>query len=374
MLLMALDHVRDYFHHDAFIYDPTDLEKTTVPVFLTRFITHYCAPVFCFLAGTSAFFVGISKGKNTLSTWLIKRGIWLVIAEITIVKFGWYFKLNYSFLDLAVIWSLGVSMIFLSGFIRLPKTIALLIAFVFVFGHNLWDAYTPIPNDTFGKIWSLLHVQGEIKLGTLSVYVVYPLIPWIGLMTLGYYLGELYLPSFDGARRRKLLLSTGFVLIVLFLIFRIPNLYGDLRPWTIQDTMAKNVLAVLNVTKYPPSFAYICITIGPALLLLALLENVKSNLSRLFITVGQVPMFFYIVHIYAIHFVAIFAAIATGYHFSDMILDTWIAFSPPLKGYGFSLFVVYLVWISILILLYPLCQKYNQYKRRHKNQWWLSYL
>ncbi len=164
MLLMALDHVRDFYHYDSFMYDPTDLSQTTVPVFLTRFITHFCAPVFCFLAGTSAFFVGTKKNINSLSIWLLKRGLWLVIVEFTIVNFGWYFRFNTTFIDLAVIWSLGVSMIFLAGLIRLPKPIAILIALLFVFGHNLLDSFKPIPDDILSKLWYVFHIEGEFKL------------------------------------------------------------------------------------------------------------------------------------------------------------------------------------------------------------------
>ena len=374
MMLMALDHTRDYFHYDAFIFDPTDLKQTTVPIFFTRFITHYCAPVFCFLAGTSSFLAGQNQNRNSLSSWLLKRGFWLIFAEITIIKLAWYFKLDYSFIDLAVIWSLGVSMVFLSGIIRLSQSIAIAVAFAFVFCHNLLDGIAPVPDTLLGKIWILFHVQEELKLGTISVHVIYPVLPWIGLMTLGYYFGQLYTPSFDGNKRQKILIRTGITLILLFLFFRIPNLYGDLHPWTLQDSLSKNILAVLNVTKYPPSFAYICITMGPALLLLALFEKASGAFAQVFITVGQVPMFFYILHIYAIHLIALFAATATGYHFTDMILDTWVGFSPNLKGYGFTLFGAYLVWGFILILLYPLCKKYNDYKKNNKAKWWLSYL
>lgn len=374
MLLMALDHTRDYFHYDSFMYDPTDLAQTTVPVFLTRFITHFCAPVFCFLAGTSAFFVGTKKSMNSLSVWLLKRGLWLVIIEFTIVNFGWYFRFNATFIDLAVIWCLGVSMIFLAGLIRLPKAIAILIALFFVFGHNLFDSFKPIPDDLLSKLWYVFHVEGEFKLGTLTVYTVYPLMPWIGLMTLGYFFGQLYQPSFDHKKRIKLLYGTGVLLIALFAVFRTSNLYGDLHPWVMQNSIPYSIMSIFNVTKYPPSFAFICITIGPALLFLAAAENFKNKLSKIFITIGQVPMFFYIVHIYLIHLAAIVAALLTGYKFSDMVLNIWIPFSSSLKGYGFNLIIVYLIWIGIILSLYPICKWYNSYKKRNKEKWWLSYL
>lgn len=374
MILMALDHVRDYFNYDSFLFDPTDLSQTTVPLFISRFITHFCAPVFCFLAGTSAFFVGKKKNKNALSVWLLKRGAWLVFAEFVIVNFGWYFKFNTNFIDLAVIWCLGASMIFLALMIRLPKSIAITIALFLVFGHNLFDGFKPTPDDFLSKLWYVFHVEGEFNIGSLTVYVVYPLMPWIGLMTVGYYFGQLYQPSFESKKRIKILFSMGMMLIILFAVFRISNIYGDLHPWEKQNSLSFSILSVLNVTKYPPSFAFICITIGAALLFLAAAENWKNKISQAFVTVGQVPMFFYIVHIYVIHLLATLAAVATGYKFSDMILDIWIPFSKDLKGYGFSLPVVYLVWLSIILILYPLCKKYNRYKKENKHQWWLSYL
>lgn len=374
ILLMALDHVRDFFHYDSFMFDPSDLTQTTVPIFFTRFITHICAPVFCFLAGTSAFLIGQKKDINSLSVWLLKRGLWLIIAEFTIVNVGWYFKFNTTFIDLAVIWCLGASMIFLAGLIRLPKSVAIFAALFFVFGHNLFDSFIPAPNDTLSKLWYIFHIEGEFKIGSLTVYNVYPLMPWIGLMTLGYFLGQLYLPTFDSKKRIKTLYGAGISLIILFFVFRISNLYGDLHPWTKQHSLTYTILSILKVTKYPPSFAYISITIGPALILLAAFENFKNALSKICITIGQVPMFFFIVHIYFIHVVAILVALATGYKFSDMIFDTWIPFNTHLKGYGFSLPIVYLIWIGIIVALYPVTKRYNRYKKENKDKWWLSYL
>lgn len=374
MLLMALDHVRDYFHYDAFQYDPLDLSQTSAPLFLTRFITHFCAPVFCFLAGTSAFFVGAKKDPNALSIWLIKRGLWLVIVEFTLVNFAWYFKFNTDFLDLSVIWCLGVSMIFLAGFIRLPRTLAIAIALFLVFGHNLFDSFVPVPNDLLSKLWYVFHIQGEIALGSLKIYTIYPLIPWIGLMVLGYHFGQLYAPTFDPARRIKLISRLGLLLLAMFAVFRISNFYGDLHPWEAQESFGYNVLSILKVTKYPPSFAFVCITMGPSLLLLAAFEKFKGRLSKVFITIGQVPMFFYIVHIYFIHLLALLAVGATGFKFSDMILDIWVPLSTELNGYGFSLPVVYMIWLGVIVALYPVCERYQRYKRSNKDKWWLSYL
>ena len=371
---MALDHVRDYFHYDSFYYSPTDLTHTSVPVFFTRFITHFCAPIFCLLAGTSAFFVGQRRSRSSLSGWLIKRGLVLVLLEFTVINFGWYFRINTNFIDLSVIWCLGISMIFLAGLIHLPKRLIIAVALTIVFGHNLLDGYRPEPNTFLTGLWTIFHIEGEVKLGSVSIYPVYPLLPWIGIMTLGYFLGQIYLPDYGYKKRRNLLLLSGAFLITLFLLFRISNIYGDLHPWEKQNTKLFTVLSILNVTKYPPSFSFICITLGPALMFLAVFENFKNRLTDIFVRFGQVPMFFYIIHIYLLHIVAIVAAVMTGYNFSDMMLTSWIVYIPELKGYGFNLFIVYLVWLGIIVALYPLCKWYNNYKMANKQKWWLSYI
>ena len=374
IILMALDHVRDFFHYDTFFYDPTDLSQTTPALFLTRFITHFCAPVFCFLAGTSAFFVGRKKDRPTLAIWLMKRGLWLIFAEFTFIAFAWYFKINTAFIDLSVIWCLGVSMVFLAGLIFLRKQLVIPLSLFLIFGHNLFDAFRPALNGLPATLWMIFHYQGEIDLGFIRLIVVYPLMPWIGLMAMGYFFGELYVSTVDAARRKRILYVIGSALILLFLVFRVTNIYGDLRPWESQPTALYSFLSILNVTKYPPSFAFICITMGPVMFLLAAAENFRGRWTTPVITIGRVPMFFYIVHLYLIHVLAGFAAAVTGFAFSDMRLDVWIAFATHLKGYGFSLPVVYVVWIGIILMMYPLCKWYYNYKSRHNEKVWLSYI
>ncbi|MEO8472452.1 MAG: heparan-alpha-glucosaminide N-acetyltransferase domain-containing protein [Chryseolinea sp.] len=370
MIIMALDHVRDYFHADAFLFNPTDLTKTNVALFFTRFVTHICAPVFVFLAGTSAFMVGQRKGRRELSFFLVKRGTWLIVLEFTFVNFGWLFNAEFPLLLVIVIWTLGISMIALAGFIHLPFAGVAITGALLVFGHNLLDN-VHFPGS---MLWSLLHEQNVYHAGRFTIFVAYPILPWIGLMLLGYCFGTLYQPSFDGERRKQLLLRMAAGCIALFVVMRLINGYGDPIPWSSQSNPVFTILSFFNVNKYPPSLAYVLITMAPAFLFLAFAENWKGKFASGVTSLGRVPMFYYIIHIYAIHILAMFAAMATGFSASDMTFNAWVTDSPKLKGYGFSLWTVYLVWIVLIIALLPLCKWYDHYKQRNREKWWLSYL
>ena len=373
MVIMALDHVRDYFHYDAFFFDATDLSQTNGALFFTRFVTHFCAPIFVFLAGTSAFFVGQRRGLKSLSTWLLKRGFWLIIVEFTIIKLAWNFKLDYSMIILQVIWILGLSMIFLAGFIHLPKKLMIVVSVVVILGHNLFDSFAP--TDAVGSgIWTFLHVFDIVDLGVTQIFVVYPIIPWIFVMPLGYYFGELYRPSVDSKSRFKKLIQLGLVLTLSFFVLRFINLYGDPYFWENEGSLGFTVMSFFNITKYPPSLFYLLLTIGPTMVFLAFSEKWKGAFFDKLIVIGRVPMFFYIIHIYVIHLLAFIAAYLTGFKFSDMVIDVWVTMQPELQGYGFGLWVVYLIWIILIIALYPICSWYNHYKSNNRDKWWLSYL
>jgi uncharacterized membrane protein len=374
MIIMALDHVRDYFHVDAFLFAPLDLEKTYPALYATRWVTHFCAPVFVFLAGTSAYLVGLRKNKRELSSFLIKRGLWIIFLEFTLINFSWFFNIHFSFIALSVIWALGVSMIALSLAIHLPIKFILVIGFVLVGGHNLLDAYHVEGESTWAALWKLLHDPGVFQFSRFVVFVGYPLIPWIGIMLMGYCFGVLYSPSTDPLFRKKRLYFLGFSAIVLFLIMRPTNLYGDPSPWALHSSGMLTFLSFMKVSKYPPSLLYILITLGPALLFLARSEKYAGRLVSMIVALGRVPMFYYIVHIYVIHLLALVAALATGFEASDMVFNTWVTDSPNLKGYGFSLSTVYLIWIGIVLALLPLCLWYDRYKRSHRDKWWLSYM
>ena len=371
MVIMALDHVRDYFHADSLRFEPTDLEHTNVLLFFTRWITHFCAPAFVLLTGTSAFLSGQRKSKKEQSLFLIKRGLWLLLVEITIINFAWSFNINLPFIGLGVIWAIGISMIALAVFIHLPIKWIAATGLTLVAAHNLLDS---LHFNNF--LWAAVHEPAIFRLNAAHlIRVSYPVMPWVGLMALGYCLGTVYASKFDEKRRKKILVLGGLLAIVLFILLRFINQYGDMQHWSIQKSAAFTFLSFLNTTKYPPSLLYLLMTIGPILIFLAFMEKKKNNrLEKALIHFGRVPMFYYILHIYLLHLLAMVAAQLSGYGWQSMILirRTWV--DPQLKGYGFSLLATYGVWILVVLLLYPLCKRYDGYKTTHKEKWWLSYL
>lgn len=371
MIIMALDHVRNYFHYDAYLYSPTDLSQASGFLFFTRFITHYCAPLFVFLAGISAYLYGTNKSRKTLSRYLLTRGLWLVFAEIFIVVLGRTFNPSYPYFNLQVIWAIGISMIVLSAMIYLRLRFILLIGILLLAFHNLLDT-VHIPGNF---LWSLLHETAEYSTGGLLIFVQYPLLPWIGIIATGYFFGSMYNPSFDPGKRKVILLSLGLGFIGAFWILRYSNLYGDAAHWSLQSNPAFSILSFLNVTKYPPSLLFALITLGPGLIFLALTEKPLNAFTRKISVIGRVPFFYYVLHIYMIHLFSILVAIMTGYNWSTMILTTKINRVPELRGYGFNLFIVYLIWIALVLGLYPCCKWFDNYKRAHQSRyWWLSYL
>jgi len=375
MILMVLDHVRDYFHAYSYQYDSLDLDHTTVPIFFTRWITHFCAPIFMFLSGISAFLYGEKRSRKELSWFLFTRGLWLVFAELFIVSFEWTFDPFYHIYILQVIWAFGICMIVLSAFIWLDRRLLLLIGILLIGGHNLLDNIHVAGNGPAALGWSFLHDQRFFSFGHSTFLVGYPIIPWIGIIVTGYCFGNLYSPQFDPVKRRKTLLSVGLGAIVLFILLRFSNLYGDPFPWSVQRNGVFTVLSFIKVLKYPPSLLYILVTLGPALIFLSLAEGKLNAITEKISTFGRVPMFYYLIHIFFIHLLAVAAVVAQGHKWSDMVVQTWVTSSPELKGYGFSLPVVYAIWLGTVILLYPLCAWYDRYKRAHQaRNRWLSYL
>ncbi|MBA3673924.1 MAG: DUF1624 domain-containing protein [Chitinophagaceae bacterium] len=371
MIVMALDHVRDFFHSQVTLYDPLDFSKTSTAIFLTRWITHFCAPVFVFLAGTSAYLVGVRKGKRALSKFLLTRGIWLIIVEIIIMNFAFSFDWRFSVIGLQTIWALGISMIVLSLLIYLPKQIILVLALLIIAFHNTLDTIQVEGTDLEALGWSLLHEPKFFPFKPFSIFVLYPVLPWIGVMAAGYCFGELY-SKYDADKRKKLLIILGSVCIILFIVIRFTNLYGDESQWAKQKTPIFTFLSFINASKYPPSLLYILMTIGPAMLFLAFTERPLRRFGNIIATYGKVPMFYYILHFYLIHIAAKVAGLLSGYSL-DQVLNSG-PFGQHLPGYGFRLWVVYLVWLIIVALLYPLCKRYARYKSAHPEKWWLSYL
>lgn len=374
MVIMALDHVRMYFGYGTWYAEPTNLDTTTPLLFFTRWITHFCAPVFVFLAGTSAFLYGTRKAavKETAS-YLFRRGIWLVFVELVIVNFAWTFDITYSFILLQVIWAIGVSMVTLSALVFLPDGLVLAIGIALVFGHNLLDSITAQGTSTWDFIWYALHQPRFAFLNpTRVVSFFYPVIPYVGLMALGYATGILYKRDFR--TRRRLLLSIGTVAVLLFLILRGFNLYGEPRPWGEQNSLTFTAMSFLNTTKYPPSLHFLLMTLGPALIFLSLIETIKHKMTRPILVFGKVPFFFYIAHLYVIHALAVLWLALSGRSWNEYILSARAITSGSLSSFGLGLEVVYLIWILVIVLLYPLCRWYQRYKNDNPSKWWLSYV
>jgi uncharacterized membrane protein len=374
MIVMALDHVRMYFAYGTWYAEPTNLATTTPLLFFTRWITHFCAPVFIFLAGTSAFLYGMRQPYTKDTAWfLLTRGLWLIVVELIIVNFAWTFDLTYSFRILQVIWAIGVSMVVLAVLVFLPGWLIAAIGILLVFGHNLLDPITARGGSTSDVIWYFLHQPHTLSSDSgHMINIVYPVLPWIGLMALGYVFGRLYANHVPVEKRRTWLLAAGIIGILLFLVLRGFHLYGEPRDWQTSDSFLFSLMAFLNTTKYPPSLQFVLMTMGPALLLLAAIEPVASRLLRP-VVFGRVPFFFYILHLYLIHFLAMLYLVYEGGEASEYVLSAGNLMSGRLSRFGLSLGMVYAIWIAVVMLLYPICKRYQSYRENHRN-WWLRYL
>ncbi len=375
MVIMALDHVRMYFGYGTWYAEPTDLSTTTPLLFFTRWITHFCAPVFIFLAGTSAFLYR-RKLPNTkqVALYLLRRGLWLVVIEILAVTFGWTFDITFSFIILQVIWAIGISMIVLSVLVFLPMQIIFVIGILLVFGHNLLDPIHLQGRSVLDILWYVLHQPQRVSLNHSLINMVYPVLPWIGLMALGYVFGNLFRAEFPSAQRTRCLLLSGFGAIILFILLRSFNLYGEPISWQKQDSGTFTLMSFLNTTKYPPSLQFILMTMGPALVFLSLSERISLGMKNLFVVLGRVPFFFYIVHIYFIHALAMLALIYAGRDWREYILSARSVMSGRLNNFGFGLGTVYVIWLTVILVLYPLCRWYQQVRENNPTKWWLRYL
>jgi uncharacterized membrane protein len=368
MVVMALDHTRDYWSNAS--YDPTDLAQTSTAMFLTRWITHLCAPVFVLLAGTSAALsLGRGRDRAALARFLVSRGLWLVLLELTLVNLCWKgARIDAQHFRAMVIWMLGWSMVALAGLQYLPRWALVTFGVVLVAGHNAFDTVTAasLPH---GWLWTILHEPGVIGSWQegVSLFVLYPLVPWVGVMALGYAFGSWLRssPLRDDTRvRQRWFFAIGLAMLVAFVVLRAIDIYGDAQHWTLQTTRTFTVLSFLDVTKYPPSLAYLLVTLGIAMLLLVVFERARGWLVDVLSVFGRVPMFFYIVHIMLLG-----RAADLGYRLQ---LGHW-QHRGDRELFGFGLPGVYAVWLLAVIALYPLCRWYLGVKTRH-GRGWLSYL
>jgi uncharacterized membrane protein len=369
MVLMALDHTRDYF--GGLAVSPTNIASTTVPLFFTRWVTHVCAPVFFLLAGTGAFLALRRQSPAAVSRFLWTRGVWLIVVEFTLFKwFGIQFNFDYQLTVVTVLWALGWSMVVLAALVRLPTWVAGTVGVAMIAMHNLLDGVT-IPS--LGALWSVLHVPGVIfNSGGRMVFGSYPLIPWVGVAAAGFALGTVY--QWDAGRRRRFLWRTGLALTALFVVLRLVNGYGDPAPWSVQPDPAFTVLSFLNTTKYPPSLLFLLMTLGPSMLLLAAVDRSTPRLLQWVRTIGQVPMFYFLVHFALIHLLAVLVCLArygtARWMFESPDLAHFPITEPP--GWPLPLWAVHLIWISVVGMLYPVCRWYAGVKRR-RSDWWLRY-
>jgi uncharacterized membrane protein len=367
MIIMALDHTRDFLGDTT--VNPRDLAHASAALFLTRWITNFCAPVFFLLTGTGAHLSLRHKTRSELSIFLLTRGAWLILLELTFFRcLGLQFNFDYQVTILNVLWALGCSMIVLSGLVWLSLRFILAIGVLLICAHNLLD-----PIDSSNPLWVILHSPGSlVDAPRFTVRVAYPLIPWIGVTAVGYGLGQIF--AWEPARRRTFLLAAGLAVCALFVALRCTNLYGDPVAFRVQPSFAFTVLSFLNTSKYPPSLLFLLMTLGPALLLLSVADRGLPRFLQPAVTLGRVPMFFYLLHMPLIHLLAVLVCLARYSSIHWMFESPTISrfpFTPP-PGWGLALPFIYLFWAAVVVAMYPLCRSFAALKQRH--HWgWLSY-
>jgi uncharacterized membrane protein len=368
MIIMALDHTRDFFGIPG--QNPANLATASAALFLTRWITHFCAPVFFLLTGTGAYLSLRRKSRAELSRFLFTRGLWLIFLELVVVRcIAYQFNFDYHVTMLLVLWALGWAMIALSLLIRFPAFVATTFGAVLIAGHNLLDSVK-----STSPLWSILHSPGFV-LSTPShvVFAAYPLIPWIGVTAVGYGLGQVY--GWDTERRRAFLLRLGLALSVAFIVIRWINVYGDPSHWMEQKSALFTVLSFLNTTKYPPSLLFLLMTLGPAMIFLWVVDRGTPRILRPSLVIGKVPMFYYVLHFALIHLLAVLTCYVRYGSAHWMFESPDLAhypFTPP-PGWGYPLPVVYMVWVIVVAAMYPLCRWFAALKQRRDDAW-LSYL
>lgn len=368
MVLMALDHMRDFFDADAIRFSPTDLDHTYPFLFFTRFITHFCAPTFTLLAGVGAYLYGVKvKDAAALSRFLAVRGLWLIFLEAVVISPIW--TMGSGRIGLGTLWAIGCGLLALAALSRLSQRTVLLIALAIVFGHNMLDGIHAADLGALGPWWNLLHEPGKLPLDAPGG-VYYPALPWIGVAAIGYGIGPLFLEP--APRRDRMLYFIGGAALALFVLLRLSNLYGDPRPWSAQSDATFTLLSFLNVTKYPPSLLYLLVTLGGAALALPALEWAKGWIGSALTVFGRTPLFFYVLHLYVGVAAALAFAVAGGYSLADIARFAKAGGPPP--DFGAGLAGAYAAWVLIVLALYPLCRWFARIKRRRRDLWWLSYL
>ncbi len=375
MIIMALDHTREFFHVGAMSFQPEDFTRTTAALFFTRWITHICAPVFFFTAGTGAFF-WLRRGQRTtgqLSRFLWTRGLWLVVLELTALRFATNFSLTKGIVILSILWALGWSMVALGFLVHIPIRALAVLSIAVIALHNLADQVNAGRFGGAAWIWNILHQPGVFTAGRIQFLAAYPLVPWIFVMSAGFCFGAVIM--LDPPRRRWWMFRIGLGLTLAFLVIRAINVYGDPQPWS-REIPGMTVLSFLRCTKYPPSLDFLLMTLGPALMLMSWFDRLTFSKTNPLLVYGRVPLFYFLVHFFLIHLLTIpFAFLRygrIGFMFDPLpSLGGDMNLYP--KDFGYPLWVVYVVWISVVVSLYPLCLWFARLKER-RSDWWLSYL
>lgn len=372
MIIMALDHVRDLIHVNAITQSPTDLKTTTPILFFTRWITHLCAPTFVFLAGTSVYLSAKNKDISETRSFIIKRGIWLIILEFTLVNFALWFDLGFHTFIFEVIAAIGFGFVILGLLINSSPKILGIVGLIIIFGHNLLPLIPFGEGSLIKSILTPFFGFAAFPIGSTTFLMTYPPIPWLGIMLVGFASGIFF--ELDSQTRKKRFIQIGIASLLLFVILRIINIYGDPVPWTYQTDAIYTFLSFINLTKYPPSL-FFCLTIlGITFLMLAFAENAKNKLAEIAIVYGRVPLFYFVVHLYLIHTILLIILLLQGFSFSSLEFATGTFGRPKNVSSGLDLWAVYLIWIGVVAALYFPCQWFGNFKAEHKEKWWLRYL
>ncbi|KAA2238521.1 DUF1624 domain-containing protein [Chitinophaga agrisoli] len=373
MVIMALDHVRDFMHFDIPFFNPLDETKTSIGLYLTRWVTHFCAPTFVMLAGASIYLVSTRRSREDLRRFLLTRGLWLILIDLTLMSFIFSFTPHFVFFG--VIAAIGMSMILLSLLLSLPVGAVFSIGLFIILFHNLTDGIQLQPGTPLQLLWGLLRSTAGMQLGSMTIFAGYPILPWFGVMAAGYGLGSLFRHGYDAAKRKHVLRYVGAAAILLFLVLRYFNIYGNPTPWKPGATTTQSVMSFFNVLKYPPSLLFLLITLGPVLIFLSFLDNARIRPGHPLISIGRVPFFYYILHMHAIHLIAVLVGVIMGFPLAQMLTHNFSLDAAKLRGqYGVSLAWVYAIWLLLVLGLYPLCRRYAAYKQQHQDKRWLSYL
>lgn len=359
IVLMLLDHVREAIYLHKQVGDPMDVDATEPQLFLTRLTAHLCAPTFVFLTGLGAWLYANPPGLPARSPreFLLKRGLMLILLELTVVNFSWTGDIPPHTLWLQVIWAIGISMVVLALLSGLPRWLLATIGFVIVFGHNLLTPISFPPGHPLYGLWTILHERAFLVAdGALRVKVTYPVLPWIGVILLGYAAGPLYSKAVDGLRRMNLLVWLGLGCLALLVVLRGFNIYGETLPWVTGADFTHTVMSFFNFTKYPPSLDFLLFTLGIAFLLMASFERIDNGLTRALAVFGAAPLLFYVVHLYLLMFLQRLAVATVG----------------PTHGARFGVDDFYWVWIGAFVLavaLYFPTRAFARYKRTSKQAW-----